>query len=167
MKPYIRKVQYYETDMMGIAHHANYIHWMEEARIDFMDQLGMIRSLSPYSAINFIYSGIGYKDYLAEYADYRHISADGCQKTGEANLVDLRLHFVFQCTFQLVGVLKKVVDASEVLQEFHGSFFTYTFATGNIVGCITHECEQIDHLIGRLQSVFVAYFFGSHIFEPS
>ena len=40
MKAYIRKVQYYETDMMGIAHHANYIHWMEEARIDFMDQLG-------------------------------------------------------------------------------------------------------------------------------
>ena len=40
MKPYVRKVQYYETDMMGIAHHANYIHWMEEARIDFMEQLG-------------------------------------------------------------------------------------------------------------------------------
>ena len=40
MKPYIRKVQYYETDMMGVTHHANYIHWMEEARIDFMEQLG-------------------------------------------------------------------------------------------------------------------------------
>ncbi len=44
MKPFIRKVQYYETDMMGVTHHANYIHWMEEARIDFMDQLGF-----PYS----------------------------------------------------------------------------------------------------------------------
>ena len=44
MKPYLHKVQYYETDMMGVAHHANYIHWMEEARIDFMDQLGF-----PYS----------------------------------------------------------------------------------------------------------------------
>ena len=40
MKPYVRRVQYYETDMMGITHHANYIRWMEEARIDFMDQLG-------------------------------------------------------------------------------------------------------------------------------
>ena len=40
MKPYIKKVQYYETDMMGIVHHANYIRWMEEARIDFMDQMG-------------------------------------------------------------------------------------------------------------------------------
>ena len=32
MKPYRHLVQYYETDMMGIAHHANYIRWMEEAR---------------------------------------------------------------------------------------------------------------------------------------
>jgi acyl-CoA thioester hydrolase len=39
-KAYVRKVQYYETDMMGIVHHANYVRWMEEARIDFMDQLG-------------------------------------------------------------------------------------------------------------------------------
>ena len=40
MNAYLHKVQYYETDMMGITHHANYIHWMEEARIDFLDQLG-------------------------------------------------------------------------------------------------------------------------------
>lgn len=40
MKPYLRKVQYYETDRMGITHHANYVRWMEEARIDFMEQLG-------------------------------------------------------------------------------------------------------------------------------
>ena len=37
---FTRSVQYYETDMMGIAHHANYVHWMEEARIDFMDHIG-------------------------------------------------------------------------------------------------------------------------------
>ena len=36
----IHKVQYYETDMMGITHHSNYIRWMEEARIELMDQLG-------------------------------------------------------------------------------------------------------------------------------
>jgi len=40
MEPYIRKVHYHETDKMGITHHSNYIKWMEEARIDFMDQLG-------------------------------------------------------------------------------------------------------------------------------
>ncbi len=40
MTPYTHKVQYYETDMMGVVHHANYVRWMEEARIDFLDQLG-------------------------------------------------------------------------------------------------------------------------------
>ena len=40
MKTYIHKVQYYETDKMGITHHSNYIRWMEEARIDFLDQIG-------------------------------------------------------------------------------------------------------------------------------
>ena len=40
LKPYLRFAQFYETDAMGIIYHANYIHWMEEARIDMMDQLG-------------------------------------------------------------------------------------------------------------------------------
>lgn len=46
MNGYCHRVQYYETDMMGITHHANYIRWMEEARIDFMDQMGF-----PYAAM--------------------------------------------------------------------------------------------------------------------
>ena len=37
---YQHKIQYYETDKMGITHHSNYIRWMEEARIDFLEQLG-------------------------------------------------------------------------------------------------------------------------------
>ena len=37
---YIHTVQYYETDKMGITHHSNYIRWMEEARIDFLAQIG-------------------------------------------------------------------------------------------------------------------------------
>ncbi|MBQ9845515.1 MAG: acyl-CoA thioesterase [Oscillospiraceae bacterium] len=40
MKRYTHKVNYYETDRMGITHHSNYIRWMEEARIDFLEQLG-------------------------------------------------------------------------------------------------------------------------------
>ena len=39
-KPYLHEVKYYETDKMGITHHSNYIRIMEEARIDWMDQLG-------------------------------------------------------------------------------------------------------------------------------
>ena len=41
MKPYRHKVQYYETDQMGIVHHSNYIRWFEEGRIDLMEQMGL------------------------------------------------------------------------------------------------------------------------------
>ena len=40
MKKYRHTVHYYETDRMGIVHHSNYIRWMEEARIDFLNQIG-------------------------------------------------------------------------------------------------------------------------------
>lgn len=40
-KPYQHKVQYYETDQMGIVHHSNYIRWFEEARTDYMEKMGM------------------------------------------------------------------------------------------------------------------------------
>ncbi len=38
--PYRRRVQYYETDQMGVVHHSNYIRWFAEARTDFMRQIG-------------------------------------------------------------------------------------------------------------------------------
>ena len=37
---YRLRVQYYETDRMGITHHSNYIRWMEEARADFLEKKG-------------------------------------------------------------------------------------------------------------------------------
>lgn len=39
--PYLHKAQYYETDQMGIIHHSNYIRWFEEARVDYLEQVGM------------------------------------------------------------------------------------------------------------------------------
>lgn len=41
MEKYVHKVHYYETDKMGITHHSNYVRWMEEARIDFLEKIGM------------------------------------------------------------------------------------------------------------------------------
>ena len=36
----IHTVHYYETDKMGITHHSNYIRWMEEARVAFLEEIG-------------------------------------------------------------------------------------------------------------------------------
>ncbi len=38
---YTHKVQYYETDMMQIVHHSNYIRWMEEGRLEFLAGVGL------------------------------------------------------------------------------------------------------------------------------
>lgn len=38
---YTHKVKYYECDGMAITHHSNYIRFMEEARVDWLDQLGL------------------------------------------------------------------------------------------------------------------------------
>lgn len=40
-----RKINYYETDKMGIVHHSNYIRFLEEARCKMLDTYNM-----PYSA---------------------------------------------------------------------------------------------------------------------
>ena len=41
MERYVHKVKYYETDKMGITHHSNYVRWMEEARVDFFNRIGL------------------------------------------------------------------------------------------------------------------------------
>ena len=43
---YKRKANYYETDQMGIVHHSNYIRWFEEARMNFMEEIGF-----PYAKV--------------------------------------------------------------------------------------------------------------------
>lgn len=40
MYVYHHRVQYYETDKMGVTHHSNYIRIMEEARTDWMKHIG-------------------------------------------------------------------------------------------------------------------------------
>ena len=41
MFTYTKKAQYHETDQMGIIHHANYVKWMEEARLAYLEELGL------------------------------------------------------------------------------------------------------------------------------
>jgi acyl-CoA thioester hydrolase len=44
MAPFINRirVRYGESDQMGIAHHAAYIGWLEEARIEMMRDIGIL-----------------------------------------------------------------------------------------------------------------------------
>ena len=40
MHIYRHEVKYYECDRMGITHHSNYVRFMEEARVDYLDHIG-------------------------------------------------------------------------------------------------------------------------------
>ncbi len=59
---YTHKVQYYETDKMGITHHSNYVRWMEEARVAYLAEVGWdyarlesLGVISPVVAVNVLY----------------------------------------------------------------------------------------------------------------
>lgn len=41
IEPFYRTALYYETDKMAVVHHSNYVRWLEEARIDFLKQVGL------------------------------------------------------------------------------------------------------------------------------
>ena len=94
-RPYRRKAYYYETDRMDIVHHSNYVRWLEEARIDLMEQAGCPFSVtekmgivSPVLKIETEYR------YPVRFGDEfevrsRLISFNGCKFSLEYEIVDL------------------------------------------------------------------------------
>lgn len=38
---YKRKINYYETDKMGVVHHSNYIRFLEEARCTWLEEMNL------------------------------------------------------------------------------------------------------------------------------
>jgi acyl-CoA thioester hydrolase len=47
------KVQFYETDLMGIVHHSNYLRFYEEARVAWAHAKGILDYQKPGSASHF------------------------------------------------------------------------------------------------------------------
>lgn len=103
MEKCIHKVQYYETDKMGITHHSNYIRWMEEARIDFLDQIGCSFAqmeadglLSPVIGVHCNYKvattfgdAVSVSVRLEEYTGVRYVVAYEMHNTETGQLVAL------------------------------------------------------------------------------
>ncbi|MBX3042036.1 MAG: acyl-CoA thioesterase [Bdellovibrionaceae bacterium] len=50
---YEHRVQFYETDLMGIVHHSNYLRFFEEARVAWAHAKGLIDYQRPESAAHF------------------------------------------------------------------------------------------------------------------
>jgi acyl-CoA thioester hydrolase len=132
IKPFIRKANYYETDQMGIIHHSNYIRWFEEARVDFMEQIGFGYEKAEQSGVVFALIGLSceYKsmvrfgESVAIYAkittltnarmtvsyEVRDSKTDELRTTGETR----------HCF--LYGESKRPVSLKKVLPELYGLF---------------------------------------------
>lgn len=124
MKDYIRKVQYYETDKMGIVHHSNYIRWFEEARIFYMENLGYSYSemensgiMIPVLGINAVYkSGACYGDTVRVKTKIKSISAVKLsfsynvidEKNGELRMTGSSDHCFVDSSFKPCSIKKKM-----------------------------------------------------------
>lgn len=53
-----RKINYYETDRMGVVHHSNYIRFLEEARCSWLESVGMPFSLLEENGITIPVLGV-------------------------------------------------------------------------------------------------------------
>ena len=61
-----RKINYYETDKMGIVHHSNYIRFLEEARCSWLEYLGIPFSVLEEYGVTIPVLGVNctYKHYV-------------------------------------------------------------------------------------------------------
>ena len=53
-------------------------------------------------------------------------------------------------------------DAAEIVNQFHSRLFTHTWTSGEVVGRVAHECQQVDNLEWGSDAVFLAYLLGAH-----
>lgn len=102
MSEYLRKINYYETDKMGIVHHSNYIRFMEEARVDFLD------SYDYESAVRNAISSGGDSDTQATIAG----------GIAQAYYQEIPKHLSDFCLSRIDGTLK------DVIREFEGKYLT-------------------------------------------
>ena len=134
MSTYIHKVNYYETDKMGITHHSNYIRFMEEARINFLDQIGFPMDVieaggvvSPVVGINCQYKNMSYfkdvlciKVFIKEYSGVRfsigYEMSD--KKTGQLRAVGESSHCFITKEGKIVMLRKVMPELDQALKEY-------------------------------------------------
>jgi len=134
MSPYCHKVQYYETDKMGITHHSNYIRWMEEARVSMLSAYGWGYEQMEAAGIFSPVTGIECK-YKAPttFADEVEICADVAEYKG--------VHLVVSYT------MRRLSDGKVVLEGL--SRHCFVDADGKFIR-LANQHPQLDELLRRL-----------------
>ncbi|MFK8137125.1 MAG: acyl-CoA thioesterase [Bdellovibrionales bacterium] len=83
----IHKVQFYETDAMGIVHHSNYFRFFEEARLDWLESKGLLENYHRADQINFAV--------IEASANYRAPAQYGDKISVETQITAEKLRLIF------------------------------------------------------------------------
>lgn len=107
IRPYVRRVQFYETDQMHIVHHSNYIRWMEEARIDYMEQMGYGYDKAEELGVNIAVTGIS--------CEYKSPAVFGTSVVVHCNisrLTPVRMSVVYRMVDAESGILRATGESN-------------------------------------------------------
>lgn len=134
IKPYIHNAKYYETDQMGIIHHSNYIRWMEDARVDFMNQCGLsYKAMEENGIVSPVISvSCKYKS-MVHFDDTVEIKVKVSKYNG------VRLDFEYEITDSETGELRTTGEST------HG----FLDKEGHIIS-LKHEYPDIDKLFREM-----------------
>lgn len=136
IKPYEHHAKYYETDQMGIIHHSNYVRWMEEARMDLMEQIGLsykgmedMEIISPVLSISCEYKSMVHFDdtvvietKLLEYngikmkVEYRMTD----KKTGELRTIATSEHCFLNRSGKPISLKRSYPELDTKFFEYYG-----------------------------------------------
>ena len=115
VKPYEHHAKYYETDQMRIVHHSNYIRWMEEARMDLMEQMGFgydkmeeLEIVSPVLSVSCEYKS------MVRFGETVVISAKVVSYNG------VKLKVVYEMTDKETGELRTIAQSNHCFLTLSG-----------------------------------------------
>lgn len=115
LKPYLHNAKYYETDQMAIVHHSNYIRWFEEARVDWMDQVGV-----PLTAIEARGIVIPVVSVSAKYKTMVRFGDDVSIRTQLTKYNGVRFFFHYEIRDVATGVLRTTGESEHCLMDDKG-----------------------------------------------
>ncbi|MGN0317700.1 MAG: acyl-CoA thioesterase [Lachnospira sp.] len=104
---YMHRVQYYETDQMGIVHHSNYIRWFEEARSYMLEQIGCgYKAMEEMNIISPVIS------VSAEYKSMTHYYDEVCIRIRILNYNGVKITLSYEITDKNSGELRCTGESS-------------------------------------------------------
>ncbi len=141
--------------------------WIAERIGRLQYDIGMVSKMSPYAAINYIRRGIGYDDYLKEYADYRNLNPEdltdvieelSAAAKGYKSCKDWFLHIEeYNAKIKKAAQLRSEAEHAVTLSTLHGAKgleFDHVYLIDANEGIIPYKKAVLDKDIEEERRLF-------------